>query len=483
MEGAATNSVPRPHITSIIYGLAAIACSTFTFSRAAQGTWWEFLIIWLFIAALPLLFVFAYPRFLFIDSSSPHRIRFAALYHGLAAAAATVLFLIFSPFRKNPLRDLGDSIFNLIVPLAVLIVFLISAVALLVRNKSTLAVLAWILIWPYWLALALNSEGRWFQDTGLFAVYYFLCFLAPLLLAFAAGTVSFRPRIAHAVAVLGVITVPSLYYSLRDTGLGNVWLVFNQPNDRYSYYPPYVIPGICSVAFVALAIATAVLRLLSARWQLRKAQVSERTWPAVVLSLAVLSLWFSQSVMPYRIPGAVDYAGWPILQILHIEKIGLQFHETGVSISGQRWRGNYYPREAFFSHNDRRLLQYRFAERSSSAQLPEPLAERIRAKLSGAAQVKDNSDIVKPIRDWSADRWYVNPEGGSLKIYDAANGSPPPKEIVDLFNDLAKLPQSNQRQSEYRDVCLGFCYDPLSEMGYLYANHRCFNTGHGVVCR
>jgi hypothetical protein len=237
------------------------------------------------------------------------------------------------------------------------------------------------------------------------------------------------------------------------------------------------------VAFVALAAATAVLRLLPARMQFWKSPVSSRTWPAGVFSLGVLVVWFSQSVMPYRIPGALDYSSWPILQILHIEKRGLQFHETRVSISGRSWRGNYDPREVVFSGNDRRLLRYRFAERYAYGQLSGPLVERIRAALQASKEVKADADIVKPIREWNADRWYVNPQGGSLKIYGAANGSLPPKEIVDLFNDLERLPQSNQSQSERRDVCLGFCYDPLSEMGYLFANHRCFNNGQGVVCR
>ena len=473
----------RNTITSIIYALAAVACSTFMLSRNASGTWWEFLIIWLCLAAIPLLFVFAYPRFLFAESTPPNHLKFAAAYHAMAAVTATVLFAIFSPFCSDLGRDLGDSIFVLIVPLVVLLVFLVSAVALLVTKKSRLAVIAWISLWPYWLVLALFFEGQWFRDTDLLAAYYFLCFLVSLLFAFAAGAVSFRPKIAHAVALLGIVAAPSLYNNLKDDGMGNVWLVFNQPTDRFSYYPPWIIPGICSVAFVALAAAIAALRLLPARWQFRKSPVFSRTWPAGVFSFGILAFWFSQSVMPYRIPGALDYSSWPILQILHIEKRGLQFHETRVSISGRSWRGNYDPREVVLSGNDRRLLQYRFAERYAYGRLSGPLVDRIRAALLASKNVKAGSDIVKPIRAWNADRWYVNPQGGSLKIYSASNGSPPPKEIVDLFNDLESLPQSNQSQSERRDVCLGFCYDPLSEMGYLYANHRCFYDGHKVVCR
>ena len=196
-----------------------------------------------------------------------------------------------------------------------------------------------------------------------------------------------------------------------------------------------------------------------------------------------MMIWFCQSVMPYRIPGAVDYSAWPILQILHVEKRGLQFHETRVSVSGRRVRSEYFPRSARFSGNDRRLVHYRFLERASTGQISDALSERVRAFLTSSNQPQPTWDPVKPIRNWNADNWYVIAEGAGLKAYTKENGSVPPPEIVNLFNDLEKLPQSSWSQSERKDVCLGFCYDPLSEMGYLYANHRCFNDGHGVVCR
>lgn len=92
-------------------------------------------------------------------------------------------------------------------------------------------------------------------------------------------------------------------------------------------------------------------------------------------------------------------------------------------------------------------------------------------------------DKVKPIRDWNADNWYFVAQGTGLRVYRAANGSSPPQEIVSLFNDLEKLTRSPETRSERKDVCLGFCYDPLSELGFLYANHRCVNKGHETVCR
>lgn len=103
--------------------------------------------------------------------------------------------------------------------------------------------------------------------------------------------------------------------------------------------------------------------------------------------------------------------------------------------------------------------------------------------LVASSQTHALWDPVKPVRNWNADNWYVVTEGSGLKQYTTENGSAPPRELIDLFNDLEKIPHSSETQSELKDVCLGFCYDPLSAMGYLYANHRCFNDGHGVVCR
>ena len=188
--------------------------------------------------------------------------------------------------------------------------------------------------------------------------------------------------------------------------------------------------------------------------------------------------------MPYRIPGALDRSSWPLLQILHVEKRGLQFNETRVSVWGRRYQGPAIPDSVTFSHNDRRLFEYRFPETAEHSVLPEPFAERIRAVLPPPNQPSSLWEVVKPIRAWNADRWYlINVENGGLRIYDAANGHPPPQEALGLFRDLEQLPRKPDPQSERADVCLGFCYDPLSEFGFLFANERCYNAGHGTVCR
>ena len=467
--------------TSVIYALAAGALSLFMLSRNLEpnSLWWVLLLLWAFAVAVPLLFAFAYTRFVFANGV-PGKRKYALLFHCLIVLAVVVLFTVLSPFWKNPLRD-NDSIFLLLAPLAVLSVLCLAAILLLLKHKSTLATLGSILFWPYWLILALTFEGRWFQEDGIRAASYLLCFSVPVLFAFAAGTVSSHPTIAHSAAIAGLVSAPWLYWSvLRDSGLGNVWLVYNVPDgERQAYTPLYSHLAIVAVGLLVLGVAVGGLRLLPAHWTFRGSSFRERTWPGVAVSLAVLAVWFSQSVMPYRIPGTVDYSDYPVLQILHVEKRGLQFHESCVNV----WGAPHRPISVSFSGDNRRLFQYRFRQNHSSVKPPEILVDRIRALIKSSAGGGTKSDIVRPIRTWNADGWYFNAHGSGLKIYGTSNEAPPPQEIVDLFHDLDKIPRSPETRSELKDVCLGFCFDPVSAMGRLYANHRCFNDGHGTVCR
>ena len=227
-------------VTKIVYLVASAACSLFLLSRSleAGGRWSVLLLYWLFVCAVPLLFVFAYPRFLFADSTPQKRRKYAAVLHALGAVTATVLFPILSvPFWKNPVRDLGESISVIAVLISVVVLFLIVAVFLLLKNRSSLVIIASFLFWPYWFLLALVNTGRFFQETPLQAVFYFLCFVSAVLLAFAAGTIPHRPTFAHATALAGLISVPWIYsIAMTDSGLGNVWLVFNVPDNEMGAY-------------------------------------------------------------------------------------------------------------------------------------------------------------------------------------------------------------------------------------------------------
>jgi hypothetical protein len=136
--------VQRKRLTVLIYFLAAVAVSFFWVIRQEEGSLSASLtgsfLVWLFLLAAPLLFVFAYPSFLFGQfAPQTSRPRYAAILHELAAAITTVLFVILgSVFWKNPLRD-GGSFLLLLVPITAAPVFFVAALSLLLKGRSTLA--------------------------------------------------------------------------------------------------------------------------------------------------------------------------------------------------------------------------------------------------------------------------------------------------------------------------------------------------------
>jgi len=476
-----TSIVQHKTSTVPIYLFAAMAASCFWLSHNMRdGTSSAALLPSLLFFGVPLLFVFAYPRFLFAVSppTKKHRL-FAGALHGLGLVVTTFVFSVLAlPFWKNPIRD-SDSLALPLVPLIALPVFLVAAISLLRKDRSSLTTFASLLFWPYWLLLALASVSRWFEDTTFRTALCFLCLAAAILFAFAAGTVSYHPTFAHAAALAGLGSLPWIYWStLRGSELSNDWIMFNVPDSlypmRYKVWPMAALI-ILSIALIVLAIATAALRLLPARWLFRKTPISERTWPAFTASFLFLTIWFSRSVMPYRIPGAVDYADWPVLQILHVGKHGLQFHETCINVSAR------YGFRTHVSENHRRLFQYHFEQAQSEGQLRQPLMQRVQAIVQSGAYSTSQSEAILPVRSWNADNWYIRVQGSPILSYTSEKT--PPSEIVALFHDLEAAPRSSLPPSDIRDVCLGFCYDPPAGLGFLFSNHRCRNDGHSVVCR
>ena len=429
----------RKTLTILIYLSAAAAASCFLVSRhLLVGTWSAAFLFHLCFFAVPLLFVFSYPRFLFaVSPQQKNRQRSAAILHGLGVATTGLTFCSLAlPFWNNPVRDTNSRAL-LLVPLIALPVFLVAALSLLLKNRSTLATFASFLLWPYWLLLALVNVGRFFQDTVFHTVFCFLLFIVPLLFAFAAGAVLYRPTLAHATALAGLLGLPWVYWTaLKGSLLGNVWLMFNLSGKELGLYPPvYPALTIFSIALIVLAIAIAALRLIPSRWQFRKSPVCERTWPALAASFLFLVIWFSQSVMPYRIPGAVQRSQWPILQILHVEKHGLQFHESCVSV----WEPPRQPLAVSFSENDRRLFQYRFQQNYASGQMPESLFERVRAMVHSSDRANEKRDDIKPLRAWNVEGWYFTAEGVGIKPIRRKRGRRHRKRLSTCFGILRKF--------------------------------------------
>ena len=62
----------RKSLTSIIYASAAAACSAFLLGRnlSSDEGRLRLILVWIVCWGIPLLFFFAYPRFVFADSAS-----------------------------------------------------------------------------------------------------------------------------------------------------------------------------------------------------------------------------------------------------------------------------------------------------------------------------------------------------------------------------------------------------------------------------
>src|ERR1700682_9584 len=166
-------------LPAIIYALTAAVCSAFILSHngGGQAHWPVLSAIWIVICAAPLIFAFAYARFLFADPAPQARRKCALLLNSVGVVTTTAAFsFLATPYWKNPLRDIEGNTPQALGLIAVLIVFLVAAITLLVKNTSSIAVLASILFWPYWLLIALSFVDRWFQVSNVQAASYFLCF-------------------------------------------------------------------------------------------------------------------------------------------------------------------------------------------------------------------------------------------------------------------------------------------------------------------
>jgi hypothetical protein len=139
---------------SVIYALAGAVWSVLIFFQntvdnigwVANTGWTSVFVFWPFVCGIPLLFVFAYSRFLFSSPAQERRIHTAAALNFVGITTSAILFMFLSAFWKNPLRDRDDSIYVIFVPIAVLVVFLAVAILLLLKNKSTLVGLTSVLI-------------------------------------------------------------------------------------------------------------------------------------------------------------------------------------------------------------------------------------------------------------------------------------------------------------------------------------------------
>src|ERR1700733_6411882 len=295
------------------------------------------------------------------------------------------------------------------------------------------------LIWSWAAAMAMTSS---------------LIFLCACVLVF------FKRTLGYALGwIAGVVALPWFILTESSSRRLSVWMYLNGPDDFAGInLLPYAVEKILSVAFIAAAVTCCFLRLLPPELLLRNSPLSRRTWPAIAVAVLVLALWLHHSAMPWMLPEIVDEVP-PELRILHVEKRGLQFHETGVtSMRDGRFR---------FSQYDRRLLQYQFQSRSTDGRMPPSITDR--ANVLAHSTTLRNLRTAPPIalRTWDAEGWYVAGRDLPLLAFTSEYGTTPPQEIRDLLEQIGKLAGTQQQVSfAVEDVCLGFCYDRVAGLGF-----------------
>ncbi|MBZ5687748.1 MAG: hypothetical protein LAP86_22265 [Acidobacteriia bacterium] len=295
--------------------------------------------------------------------------------------------------------------------------------------------------------------------------------LSPLVLIGSVLFLARKPRIGLVLAAIGSALAIFWVFGTETRDYRNSWIALNASwNDPD--VPGYIGYSLLRIVSSAVSLTTLIwagTRLLPSSWQIGGRPANQRIWPAIAISLTSILAWFILFVSPYRQPIIVD-AAVPDLGILHVQKDGLTFHETRVTI--------YHDSRFFVVRNNRKLFRYSFTERACEGLLDDRLREQLKTVM-GLPELKRTQDkSPRALMSRAAEGWYTETGTYAITAFTTENGVSPPKELVELFRMLEISPsEGSSRQYVVRDVCMGFCYDPKAGLGYTAENQRC---GYGV---
>ena len=290
--------------------------------------------------------------------------------------------------------------------------------------------------------------GRLAQTVARTSPLFFLC---------ACVLVFFRPRFGYILGLFaGLIALPWFVRSELSLDPCNSWVLLIQDQDGGGF-AAFLKLRILSVTLIVAAIACAAVGLLPAQLCLRKTPVYRRTWPALTIGLTILALWFVHSVTPYVQP-VCTRGITPEFEILHLRKTGLQISQTAVSA--------FKDGKVYVLRDRRQLFRYHFARRAVRGAMPH------QALLTFARSPelwKARTAPAKPLlRSWDAERWYVVRRDSKLLVFTTE----PPAEVERLLREIEEMPAVEEQSFIARDICLGYRYDLLAEMGHLTLQNR-----------
>ncbi len=285
------------------------------------------------------------------------------------------------------------------------------------------------------------------------------------------------PRVAHWLGLVCGLVALFWFYGIEfryPFPALNTWIVFNF-SDAMPDAPQEILFSKLKIALAISVLATTAMSatcLLPTHWIIRARPVRDRVWPAIAVSIFATLFWYVISVSPYRIPLIVDGVT-ARLTILHVDKKGRQFHETGISI--------FQDGKVYSFHNDRKLFQYRFPIHAGSAILSQGNLTREAAFVLAGELAKANTAPAVRLRSQEAEGWYVRTPRNVL-AFSSEDGTLPPPKLLTVFRDLESVAPATNQTDYLKDICFGFCYDPLAGLGIVYLNDRC-TFGNGAHCK
>lgn len=291
--------------------------------------------------------------------------------------------------------------------------------------------------------------------------------LSPLVLISSVLFLARKPRIGLVLAAIGSALAIFWVFGTESRAYRNSWIALNASWNEPGV-PSFIGYSLLRIVSTAVSLTTLIwagTRLLPSTWQIIGRPANQRMWPAIAISLISVLAWFILFVSPYRQPIIVD-AAVPDLGILHVQKDGLTFHETRVTV--------YHDSRFFVVRNDRQLFRYSFRECAYEALLDDRLRAELKAVMALPELKRTQDKSPRALVARKAEGWYTEMGTHAITAFTTENGVSPPKELVEFFRRLEAFPsEKSAPQYLVRDVCMGFCYDPKAGLGYRAENQRC----------
>jgi hypothetical protein len=304
------------------------------------------------------------------------------------------------------------------------------------------------------------------------SVFWFAMLASPFVLLAGAVVLRKAAGVGYKITAVGAILALPWIYTTESRSFGNSWIALNRAQTDPVIYTNYAEFRILSVALLLMTLIWASSRLLPSSWRLLGRPLNRQTWPAVVLTLSFIVYWFVSFAVPYRQPIIID-GGQPELNILHVRKDGMRFHETRVAV----WHDG----RCYLAEGDRQLFRYAFTVTTREAILTDALRAESQI-IEALPQLQHGAETApRTIRSLHGEGWYVEVGGSGIASFTTENRISPPASMVGFFSEAKALAATGTISPyEMRDVCLGFCYDPKAGLGYTATNQRCVDRSDGT---